>query len=822
MTKLMSILRDHKSALDSSETGTGKTIVGAEIARRANKTDLMPVLVVCPKAVIPAWKRELEDRGISPAHVINYDKLRGGKTQYGHWEKRKWVWDLGDHSLIIFDEAHRCAGIDTKNAKMLIEAKDRYHVLMLSATLASSPTQMRAAGYLLGAHGLGNFWQWCLKNGCSKNRWNGIDFMGDPKHIKNIAEQIAHRCSRMTVKELGDHFTETQVITEPLDFGDEIGEIYDEMEAELLELEKASKTDKKNSAAEALVAQLRARQRVELLKVPVIVEMAEDLLAEGKSVAIFVNFDATLKALVPKLWPKAGLSLIHGDQTAEERQKAIELFQSDESRVILCNTAAGGVGVSLHDVTGKHPRAAIISPDWNEKNLVQVIGRVHRAGGKTPSMQRILFAAGTVEEKVEKSVRKKIENLKLLNENSTCAYSDLRVSHTTNQPHQAENLKIPMTKQTSSVVQHTNPETRPHAEFSPSGLKNFEACPSYRSRGGTNPIAEAGTRIHEAVEKEDPSLLTDETEQQLAIWCLQFLAQSRGDKAASADLVASHQEIFLEMRLGDNGTFGTSDLLDVYQDRATGEKTAVMYDWKTGFGAVEDAEVNTQVWAYTLGVFQKFPDVTELAFYLVLPRRQEISYATFKRSDVDRIKLRLSTIIARAKLAQEFNPTEGVCDYCSKQGSCKALAEKALVIGQKSGFDVPQSVSLDGTPADRAKLLKLATLLQGWCESTKKEILRQALEEGAEIPGFRLDQRRLPRSIEEPLMGYEAVKHLVSLEEYLLACTRVSVPSLERFVSERAPKGKKAEVKQTLEDALRDKGALREEGVIHVLKALKA
>ena len=297
--RLKWILRNYKSALDSSETGTGKTIVGAEIADWASK-QYVPTLVVCPKAVIPTWKKELEDRGISPAHVINYDKLRAGKTQYGHWEKRKWVWDLGDESLIIFDEAHRCAGIDTKNAKMLIEAKDRYHVLMLSATLASSPTQMRAAGYLLGAHGLGNFWQWCLKNGCSKNRWNGIDFMGDPKHIVGIAEQIAHRCSRMTVAELSDHFTETQIVTEPLDFGDEISDIYDEMEAELLELEKASKTDKKNSAAEALVAQLRARQRVELLKVPVMVDMVNDLIAEGKSVAVFVNFSQTLEALCEK------------------------------------------------------------------------------------------------------------------------------------------------------------------------------------------------------------------------------------------------------------------------------------------------------------------------------------------------------------------------------------------------------------------------------------------------------------------------------------------------------------------------------------------
>jgi superfamily II DNA or RNA helicase len=815
MIRLMSILQDHKSALDSSETGTGKTIVGAEIARRAEITDRIPVLVVCPKAVIPSWERELKDRGASNAQVINYDKLRGGKTLFGHWEKRKWVWDLDDYALIIFDEAHKCGGVDTKNSKMLIEAKDRYRVLMLSATLASSPTQMRAAGYLLGAHGLGNFWQWCLKNGCSKNRWNGIDFGGDPLHIKNIAEQIAHRCSRMTVADMADHFTETQIVTEPLDFGDEIGAIYDEMEAELAALEASSKTDKKNSAAEALVAQLRARQRVELLKVPVIVEMTEDLLTEGKSVAIFANFKATLEALVSKLNAKSGISVIHGDQTAGERQTAIDLFQTDVSRVVLCQTAAGGVGISLHDVTGKHPRAAIISPDWNEKNIVQVIGRVHRAGGKTPSMQRILFAAGTIEEKVEKSVNKKIKNLNLLNENSTCADVEDAVAYTTQNPQDAEPLNTTMSQ--NPITQHTNPTTRPHAEFSPSSLKNFEACPSYRGRSSTNPIAEAGTRIHEAVEKEDPSLLQDETEQQLATWCLQFLYQQRGDRARSANLVASHQEIWLEMPLGDHSTSGTSDLLDLYSNG-----TAVMYDWKTGFGAVEDAEYNTQVWAYTYGVFRKFPDINELAFFLVLPRRQEISYATFKREDLPKIKLRLSTIIARAKLAEEFNPTEGVCDYCAKQGSCKALASKALVVGQKAGFDVPASVSLEGTPEDRARLLKLANLLTNWCEETKKELLRQALEEAAEIPGYRLDQRRTPRTIAEPLMGYEAVKDLVSVEEFLLACTRVSVPTLEKFVSERAPKGKKAEAKQHLEDVLRDKGALKEEGTIHVLKAIRA
>jgi superfamily II DNA or RNA helicase len=412
---LCGVLNNYGSVLDSSETGTGKTVCGAEVARVANA----PTLVVCPKAVIPSWERELAERGVK-ADVINYEKVRGGKTKFGKWVNKRWVWTIPE-SLIIFDEAHKCSGIGTQNSKILIEAKDRHAVLMLSATIANNPLQMRAAGWVLGAHALGNFWQWTAKYGCVKNRWNGMEFGGTISHIQALAQSISHRCARMTQEELKDHFTETMIVTEPLEFGDEIREIYREMEDELAVLEAAEKHDSKSEAAEALVKQLRARQRVELLKVPVIKDMVEDLLAEGKSIAVFVNFKATLDALAEKLGTRA---TVHGDQTTDERQQHIDGFQNDQERVIICNIAAGGVGVSLHDVTGQFPRAAIISPSWNEKDIIQTMGRVHRAGGKTPSMQRILFAAGTVEEKVQQSVVKKIKRLKTLNEISCTSASD--------------------------------------------------------------------------------------------------------------------------------------------------------------------------------------------------------------------------------------------------------------------------------------------------------------------------------------------------------------------------------------------------------------
>lgn len=374
------------------------------------------------------------------------------------------------------------------------------------------------------------------------------------------------------------------------------------------------------------------------------------------------------------------------------------------------------------------------------------------------------------------------------------------------------------THQQKPIVTHADSETRPHHPYGPSSLKNYEACPSYKSKGGSNPIAEAGTRIHHAIEKGNPSLLIDGEEQSLAETCLDFLDDVRRARAVSANLIASHQEVFFEIDLGEHSTYGTCDLLDIYDDG-----DATLFDWKTGYGSVDDAETNSQGIAYLLGAFSAFPDIKRIQLYFVLPRRHEVSMAEFTRDDIPALSLRISTIIARAKelAGKEFNPTEGVCNYCSFQGSCKALAGRALVVAQKAGFDVPSNISGTGSPEEKAQLLKLANILADWCDATKKEILRQALEEGVEIPGYRLDHRKTPRIVDSPLLGFAAVSDMMTFDEFLGACTRVSVVELEKIVAEKADRGQKGNARQTLECRLRDKGALKDEGVIHVLKAIR-
>ena len=77
---------------------------------------------------------------------------------------------------------------------------------------------------------------------------------------------------------------------------------------------------------------------------------------------------------------------------------------------------SGGCGISLHDTFGTFPRVSIISPTWSAQDLIQVLGRIHRAMGKTDCEQLIIFCKGTVEERVGNIIKQKIDNIRFFND----------------------------------------------------------------------------------------------------------------------------------------------------------------------------------------------------------------------------------------------------------------------------------------------------------------------------------------------------------------------------------------------------------------------
>ena len=416
-------------ASDQSETGTGKTYVAAWIAKYLNS----PVVIVCPKVVIPSWNKVLSYFGIKAHCLINYEKLIRGNTEHLSFKNDRddgpsdYTINFPKNSLIILDEVHKCKSSTSKNSDFLIKLKmDGYKTLLLSATTATNPLEMKAFGFATTLHNLVNYRQFITNSGAYTGRFGGYQIdMGSQRTVEamaNIHNQLFNEykvSSRMTRKMFDKIFPDNHVMAECFDMGtntDKINRVYEQMEAELAALEESSV----NYSQHHFAIMTKARRMAELLKVPTMVEMIEDWFDEGISPVVFVNFTDTVEAIVKQLSKNKKfdglIAKIVGGQTDKVRQADIEGFQNDTKRIMIANLAAGNAGVSLHDLNGKFPRASVISPSYSAINLLQALGRIHRAEGKTKCVQKIMFAAGTIEEDACKRVQCKLNNLECLND----------------------------------------------------------------------------------------------------------------------------------------------------------------------------------------------------------------------------------------------------------------------------------------------------------------------------------------------------------------------------------------------------------------------
>lgn len=427
---LVHSLKTHSRVLDASDTGTGKTYsaIAACIV-----LGYIP-FIVCPKSVISSWINVLKFFDANYYGITNYESLQNCKyftavsngkticpyitrTVVKNEKKEKksdteytYTWqNIPENMVIIFDEAHRCKNPKTLNSVILYTlAKHTVKIMMLSATLSDKPENFALAGFVLGLY----------KNVKDSTRWMERVGKGHNNVMMGVHGVLydEYAC-RMRIRDLGKLFPDNQVIAScyDMDNAEEIQEQYRIIEEEVERL----KTHEKNSGC-ILAAILYARMKIEMLKVPTMIEEAKKYLDENNSVAIFVNFTDTLKTIADELKTNC---LIYGQQTIEERNKAISDFNDDKSQIIICNIVSGGTGVSLHDQKGDYPRVSIVSPSWSAQTLIQALGRVHRANGKTPVRQRIIFCKGTIEETICENMKEKIKNIALLNDGDLLSYN---------------------------------------------------------------------------------------------------------------------------------------------------------------------------------------------------------------------------------------------------------------------------------------------------------------------------------------------------------------------------------------------------------------
>lgn len=416
-------------AADLSETGTGKTYVAVWVAKQLN----VPLVVICPKVVRKPWNEVLAKFGIKANVVINYEKLTRGNTSYLTFKNDKdeyaenYQFGFPKDALVILDETHKCKALKSKNSTMLVALKQNgYKLFLLSASAATNPVEMRSFGYATFLHNLANFKNFLSSCNVRTNRFGAfeIDMANNVTRqaMSDIHDTLFNKlkvAGRMTRKMFGNIFPDNRVMAEAFDMGantDKINRVYELMEAELAALEESSSNYKQHQFA----IMTKARRMAELLKVPTFVEMIEDLYDEGISPVIFVNYTETVEAIKKKLEQKNKfkdqIAFIVGGQSNTNRDRDIEMFQNNTKRIMIANLSAGNAGISLHDLIGNNPRHSIISPSFSAIQLIQALGRIHRAEGKSPCIQKVVFAAGTIEEDACYRVQAKINNLDALND----------------------------------------------------------------------------------------------------------------------------------------------------------------------------------------------------------------------------------------------------------------------------------------------------------------------------------------------------------------------------------------------------------------------
>ena len=360
-----------------------------------------------------------------------------------------------------------------------------------------------------------------------------------------------------------------------------------------------------------------------------------------------------------------------------------------------------------------------------------------------------------------------------------------------------------------------------HHQFSPSQLAYREACPGWKpDEGPQSAQAAEGTMMHKALETGDLKGLNEEQTR-----CVNLVSELFVSMREELEKGESKAEVHQEMRLGIMDlTFGTADLVVV------SEAHAKIGDAKFGWNAVEDAETNLQGWAYAIGVFEKFPKVDYVEVVFAQPRLDYVSRANFyRKADLERMKLRVMTVIARAKdhKPEDLRPSEFSCLYCGAKATCTALHKKALIISSKFVELAPDKELLDiynpdqlATPELRGKAEILRRILEPWCEKVRKDNLRHILETGEEIPGFEVKSRAGRRSVSDPQITWELVKDRLTPEEFA-AVTEVSVAQLLKAYSDKAPRGSKEKLKQEIEDRLTDAGVLQGGDEIRYLQRIK-
>jgi SWI/SNF-related matrix-associated actin-dependent regulator 1 of chromatin subfamily A len=378
-------LAGSKRFILADDMGLGKT-TSTIIA--ALETGAKKILIICPASLKINWQREIEnysDRSVyisesknwSNEHdfvIVNYDIL---KNFYDLKDKENSLITKGEFDLIILDEAHYVSNGTAARTKLVNSFTKKCERVWL---LTGTPMTNRPMNYfnllsIIESPTAQNWMAYAIRY-CG-----GYQFTAGKRKIWNVAgatnlEELRDRTSRQVLRRLK---------TDVLDLPDKIiTPVYLRLKSKLYEGLMGEYYDwynKNPDESTSLTVQfsklMKVRQVIAEEKIKDTIELAENILEQGKKVIIFTNFTETLNRIADHFGKQA--VRLDGSTGKPQRQYAVDQFQENEKiTVFVGNVKAAGVGITLTAA-----EAVIINDlSFVPGDLAQAEDRAYRYGQK--------------------------------------------------------------------------------------------------------------------------------------------------------------------------------------------------------------------------------------------------------------------------------------------------------------------------------------------------------------------------------------------------------------------------------------------------------
>lgn len=419
--KLAKILKNNNSAIDSSDAGIGKTYISIGLAKLLN----LNVIFICNKSIISYVYEICKLFEVNLLALVNYEMIKKGKMytfdSEGNLKKVKcpyitirdnniiWNNTMLYNTMFIFDEAHNCKSHKTQSGKLLLNTIDVINdinnnskLLMISATLCNNIDEFKVYGYMLGYYKKLKDFNKFKKEYVDIKDLNLLLYKNDNAKGSRISFADISKNIEYKNKIISKSYNISRNIVNNID------KLYNKINKNINIIENKAY----NSLEDIKIEILKARQKIELLKIEIIIYLI-DKHKNDCSIAVFVNFKKTIELLKEHYDTNC---IIDGSVSSENRDKNIKNFKSGKETLILCNIKSGGVSINLHntEIEGK-TFISIIFPSFSLTELVQTLGRIYRSGIKGNVIQYIPFTTSILEEKICVNINEKLTFLNNLN-----------------------------------------------------------------------------------------------------------------------------------------------------------------------------------------------------------------------------------------------------------------------------------------------------------------------------------------------------------------------------------------------------------------------